>query len=93
MDKVVKTQAVFLNEHGIKALSYLGNVYLRDRRILDCHEVDAEHHRYLKVKAQLQRDLPPDILADTLAYLLIPHDFVDLIVVDEPDIPLGFAQE
>ena len=92
MEKSTNIQCVFLNDRGIVALSHLGDNYLRDQKILDCHEVDAGHHRYLKVKAQLQHDLPSDILAETLAHLLIPHEFVDLVVIDKPDIPLGFVQ-
>ena len=93
MTKPSTIQCVFLNERGIVALSHLSGAYLRDNKILDCHEVDAGHPRYLKVKAQLQHDLPLDVLAETLVHLLIPHEFVDVIVLNKPDIPLGFGQE
>ena len=88
-----RIQSVFLNKAGVMALSHLSNTYLRDNNILDCHEVDAGHHYYLKVKAQLQRNLPPDVLIDTLASLLIPHQFVDLVVLEIEDTPVGFVQE
>jgi len=93
MDKSSSIQCVFLNDRGIKALSHLSDVYLREGNILDCHDILYGNSIYLEVKAQPQRELPYDALSKILVHLLIPHGFVDVIVLDEPDIHRGFVQE
>lgn len=87
------TQAVFLNSDGIKALSHLGDTYIRNGNIIDCQEVSIDNPRYLEVKAIIQRDLPTEILKTVFAHLWIPHNYIDLVVIDEPDNTLGFVQE
>ena len=93
MNKYTVEHSVFLNERGIEALSHLGDIYLRDNHILDCVEAPINTPHYLEVKIHMQGKydlLPP---GEGLVHLLIPHDFVSLVVLDKPSNPVGFVQK
>ena len=87
------TQCVCLNENGVKALRHLAELYVRDGNILDCHEIKIDQPRYLEAKLRPQRDYPEEMMEASLAHVLVPHEFVSLIVLDEPNIPVGFGPE
>lgn len=82
-----KTQALVLSQDGIQRLSRLHPEYMNQDGLILCHRIldDANHFFDVVVIPQITED------AKTL-HLLIPIHFVDLVVLDDANKTIGFAQ-
>ncbi len=92
MDDSNTMHCVFLNEEGIAIFTRLYKDLLRDSEIIDCHDIQFASPFYLEAKALFQNNLPFNVRVQSSIHLLIPHNFVKLVVLDKQDIPLGFVQ-
>ena len=82
-----RTRALFLNAEGIEALTHLED-YMRDGGVMDCSEISVED-RYVEAKVKLQNEYGKALNIE--AHLLIPHHFIDLVVLNEVKRkPIGF---
>lgn len=78
---------IFLSDDGAKALEHLSTIFFRNKNVLDCAEVHFGG-QYLEAKLVAQhepfRSLKP-------CHVLIPHHFVTLVVLDQPQKLIGFG--
>jgi hypothetical protein len=83
----MKKSCLILTPEGVVALSHLASLFFRNGNAIDCLDVEPGGN-YLDVKLVAQREpfssLPP-------CHVLIPHRYIDLIVIDQPARVIGFT--